>query len=61
MMANFIALMDYFKAAEFILRGAPRHVFAVDKRLQPCVADGRAEGFQLFACAFGDQPCTWPE
>ena len=55
MMANFIALMNYLKTAEYILRGAPRHTFVADKRLQPRVANSRAEGFKLFARAFGDQ------
>jgi len=55
MMANFIALVNYFKTAKLILRGAPRYIFAADKRFQPRVADGRAEGFQFFARAFGDQ------
>ena len=55
MMANFIALMHYFKTAKFILRGAPRYIFVADKMFQPRVANGGAEGFELFARAFGGQ------
>jgi hypothetical protein len=54
-MANFIALMNYLETAKIILRGAPRHIFVVDKTFQPGVADGGPEGFQLFARTLGGQ------
>lgn len=47
--------MDYLETAKIILRGAPRHIFIVDKMFQSRVADGRAEGFEFFARTLGGQ------
>ena len=55
MMANFIALANYFKTTNIILSGAPRHSLAADKGFQSRIAYGIAESSKLFAHTFGDQ------
>ncbi len=47
--------MNYLETAEFILRGAPRHIFIVDKMFQAGVADGCAEGLEFLVPALGCQ------